>query len=552
MGQDAAQAPAADDPNITISVVWDVLPGRVPEFERLLEGMTYAASGFPGFAGVRVLRPIGADTRFRIIVRFSRASNLRSWRESEMYRDWSDRIATVVQSTPQTADITGTQLERPLALTLQPIGGFVQTSVSGIGLLLLGAGLALIFANTPLSDTYERLWETSATIGVGRFAITESLRHWINDGLMALFFFIVGMEIKREVLVGELRTVEQSALPIAAAIGGGAVPALVFSLINLGGDGALGWGIPMGTDTAFSLGIISLFGAVVPNHLLVFLTAFAIVDDILAVLVIAVFYTDTIDWVALAAAAVLLAALAIANLAGFHRWPVYAVLGIGVWLAVFQSGIHATLAGVLVAMAIPARSWINASDFVRRGRDAIDSFESSCGPGRSVLSNESQQRAVQELEELAELVETPMSHFQHQLNPWVSYVVLPLFAFANAGIPLVHGLGDSLTSRLTWGVAIALILGKPVGIALFSWLSVRSGVASMPAGVTWSQIGGVACLGGIGFTMSLFISELAFGASEQADASRVGILIGSVVAGVLGHVVLRRVLLTPDTGCGPN
>ncbi|HMM42035.1 MAG TPA: Na+/H+ antiporter NhaA [Thermomicrobiales bacterium] len=548
----SSRVPASQDTAVTSSIVWDVMPDRAKEFEDLLQGMTYAAAGFPGFAGVRVLRPIGGDTHFRVVVRFNRASNLAAWRESEIYAEYTERLARVVQSVPRAADITGTQLDRRLALAILPISGFVRTTVSGIGLLLLGAGLALIFANTPLSDTYERFWETSATIGIGRFGITESLRHWVNDGLMALFFFIVGLEIKREVLVGELRTVEQAALPIAAAIGGGLIPALVYSVINLGGGGAHGWGIPMGTDTAFSLGIISLFGTAVPVRLWVFLTAFAIVDDILAVLVIAVFYTDAIEWFALVVAVALVAALAFANLAGFHRWPVYAVLGLGVWLAVFESGIHGTLAGVLVAMTIPARSWINASEFLRRGREAIDDFESSCEPGVSILSNETQQRAVQELEELSEAVETPMSHFQHQLNPWVSYAVLPLFAFANAGIVLVDGLGDALSSRVTWGIVAALIVGKPIGISLFSWLSVRVGMAALPASVTWRQIAGVACLGGIGFTMSLFISELAFGASELAHDSRVGILIGSVIAGVVGYVVLRHVLAEPAADSEPG
>jgi NhaA family Na+:H+ antiporter len=534
-----------DDPAVTYSVSRRVLPGREPEFEGFLRGITEAASRFPGFNGARAIRPMRGNREYRVVVRFARQSDLRRWKESEERRAWYAIADEISEDEPAYANITGTGQERRLALALSPLDNFVRTSVSGIGLLLLGTALALVMANSPLSDAYERFWETELTVGIGDSGITESLRHWVNDALMALFFFIVGLEIKREVLVGEMRYPRQAALPIAAALGGAVVPALLFTAINLGGEGRDGWGIAMATDTAFSLGILSLLGGRVRPMLLVFLTAFAIVDDIVAVLVIALFYTDAISWPALGIAVLLLGVLAVANLAGFHRWPIYACVGLGVWLAVFESGIHATVAGVLVAMTVPARSWINPSEFLVRGRQLMDDFEAACYLAPNILTNEPQQQATQSLERLCEDVETPMTHLQHSVNPWVAVAVLPVFAFANAGIHLTDGLGDALTSAVTWGVVVGLVIGKPIGITLFAWLAVRLGIAVKPGGIAWRHIFAVAWLGGIGFTISLFVTELAFEAGEMADAARVGILIGSVVAGGIGYLILRAVLPPP-------
>lgn len=535
-------AEAQDDPRATIRITFRVRPGREQDYEEFLEGINDAASQFPGFLGVRVFRPLRGDRRYRVVLRFDRESNLRRWTESAERRVWTARGEELAEEGPRMANITGTAQEQSFFLALAPLRGFVRTSVSGIGLLLLGTVVALVMANTPLSDTYESFWATELTIGTEGFGITETLRHWVNDGLMALFFFILGLEIKRELLVGELRYLNQAAFPIAAALGGAVVPAAIYAVFNLAGEGLHGWGIPMATDTAFSLGVLSLLGSRVRPVLLVFLTAFAIVDDILAVLVIAIFYTDTIVLGAIAAAIVLLVVLAVANRAGFHRWPVYAVLGLGVWLAVFESGVHGTIAGVLVAMTVPARSWINPSEFLVRGRLLMDDFEQACSERQSVLSNEPQQQAVQALEELNEEAETPMTHLQHKLNPWVTFAVLPLFAFANAGIPLVSGLDDAVTSVVTWGVVAGLVVGKPVGITLFAWLAVRSRITMLPAAITWWHVFGVALLGGIGFTMSLFITELAFEAGPVADAARIGIMAGSIIAGLAGYLILRETL----------
>jgi NhaA family Na+:H+ antiporter len=539
------QEPERDDPAVTVSITRRVLPGREAEYEALLADLIATSSRFPGAVGSRVFRPARGNREYRIVVRFARESDARRWKESEERRVFLANTEELTEAEPFIANITGTAQERRLAAPLAPLESFVQTSVSGIGLLLLGTVMALVLANSPLAEAYEHFWETEFTVGTEGFGITMSLRHWINDGLMALFFFIVGLEIKRELLVGELRYPRQAALPIAAALGGAVVPALIYAGLNAGGEGLHGWGIPMGTDTAFSLGVISLLGSRVRPLLLVFLTAFAIVDDILAVSVIAVFYTETINWSAIGVAVALLAALAGINIAGVHRWPLYAVLGLGVWVAIYESGVHGTIAGILVALTVPARSWINPSEFLVRARGLIDDFERACYLAPSILSNEPQQRATQALEQLCEEVETPMTHLQHRLNSWVAYGVLPLFALANAGIPLLTGLGEALASPVAWGVIAGLVIGKPIGITLFAWLAVRLGIAYKPGAIDWQDIAGVAFLGGIGFTMSLFITELAFEAGSLANMARVGILIGSVIAGVVGYFVLRATLPPP-------
>jgi NhaA family Na+:H+ antiporter len=531
-----------DGRSVAVSITRRVRPGREPEFEAFLEGITDAVSRFPGYLDVRVFRPPRGSQEYRVVVRFDDEAHLRVWEESDERRTWNKRIADLIEDAPFIADITGTSQAQELRLALTPLESFVRTSVSGIGLLLLGTVLAVVAANSPLAAVYERFWTTDLTIAVGGFALSESLRHWVNDGLMALFFFVLGLEIKRELLVGELRSRRQAALPIAAAVGGAIVPALIYAALNWGGEGFRGWGIPMATDAAFSLGALSLLGSRVRPLLIVFLTAFAIVDDILAVLVIAIFYTEAISWTWLGVTAMLMVALIVANVAGFHRWPVYAVLGVGVWLALFESGIHATLAGVLVAMVVPARAWINPSEFLGRARGALDEFEAACYVAPTILSNEAQQRATQDLEQLCEEVETPMTHLQHQLNPWVAYGILPLFAFANAGVPLGSGFSQLLSSPVTWGVVAGLVLGKPLGITLFSWLAVRLGIAILPGAFTWRQILGVGWLGGIGFTISLFVAELAFVVGPLGNAARVGILVGSVVAGAIGYLILRAAL----------
>ncbi len=540
-----------DSGAVTVSITFQVRPGREVDFEQFLQGVDDAASEFPGFLGARVFRPPRGQNKYRVVLRFDSQSNLRRWQESEERLLWYERGEDLAHDLPVIEDITGTAQERPLALALAPLQEFVRTSVSGIGLLLAATVVALVLANSPLSQGYVRFWDSHLIVGVPGFEIDEPLRRWVNDALMAIFFFLLGLEIKREMLVGELRSPRQAALPIAAALGGAVVPALVYMVFHLGDGGTeaiRGWGIPIATDTAFSLGILSLLGRRVRSTLLVFLTAETIVDDIIAVLVIAVFYTEKISWPALGLAAVLLAVLMIANRAGINRLPVYGVLGVGVWLAVFESGVHGTIAGVLLAMTIPSRAWINPGSFLSRSRQLLDEFERSCDSSGNILTNETQQRVTQTLESLAEQVETPMTKLEHRLNPIVAFGILPVFALANAGIPVLSVLGAALTSPVTWGVVAGLVIGKPVGITLFSWLAVRARVALLPGAIEWPHVAAVGFLSGIGFTMSLFVTELAFEPGPVADAARVGILLASVVAGVVGYLILRATLPPASEG----
>jgi NhaA family Na+:H+ antiporter len=539
------QPPGNGDQAVTVSIVRDVYPGREREYEELLDEILDQARTIPGYRSSRTIRPPRGNQQFRVIIWFDSEQNLQEWVTSEKRQGFMERMAELADDQPMVSNITGTAQDSPLALSLPPLESFVRTSVSGIGMLLLGTVVALILANSPLSEEYEAFWNATFTIGTDSFGISTSLRHWVNDALMALFFFMVGLEIKREVLVGELRYPRQATLAIAAALGGVTVPGLIFLAINWGGAGQHGWGVPIGTDTAFALGLITLLGTRVRPALLVFLTAFAIIDDIMAVGVIAIFYTNEFNWWAAGIALVFIGALVIANRAGLHRWPIYAVLGVGVWIAVYQSGVHATAAGVLVALTIPARSWINPSEFLIRSRKLIDDFERACGIAPTTLTNEPQQLATEGLARLVDQVETPLSYFEHRINPWVAYGILPIFALANAGIPLVNGLGEALTNPVSWGVIIGLTVGKPVGILTFAWLAVRIGIARLPRAISWRQIFGVGALGGVGFTMSLFITELAFHDANLANASRIGILIGSVVAATMGFLILRAVLPPP-------
>lgn len=532
--------PAGAAGPVTISITRRVIPGQSEAYAAILRELLSVSRSFPGFVDGQVIPPARGELEFRTVLWFRRQEDLEAWRA------WPKRVELVTQAdslaeTALVADISGTAQSGRLALALTPFEQFVRTSVSGIGLLLFATLAALILANTPLAHGYEAFWHMPLTIGTEAYGVTASLRHWVNDGLMALFFFVVGLEIKREVLVGEMRVPRHAALAVAAALGGVVVPAIIFLLLT-DGPAREGWGVPIGTDTAFALGIITLFGTRVRPVLLVFLTAFSIVDDILAVGVIAIFYTDTISVQALVVAGVLLLMLIVANRAGWHRWPIYAVLGTAVWLAVLESGVHATAAGVLVALVVPARSWINPSEFLVRGRRLLDDFEAACYVAPSILTNEPQQQATHALSDLVRQVETPMTYFQNRLTPAVAFGILPIFAFANAGVPLTSGLSAAAQNPVTWGVVAGLVLGKPLGIFFCSYLAVRLGIASLPRAISWRHVAGVACLGGVGFTISLFITELAFGEGELAHAARVGIFIGSLVAGTIGYLVLRRTL----------
>jgi len=422
---------------------------------------------------------------------------------------------------------------------------FIHDEAFGGILLLLCALTALIWANSPWGATYDALWSTELTLGTVQFHLTESLLHWVNDGLMAIFFFVVGLEIKRELLVGELASPRRAALPAIAALGGVLFPASIYLLLNRGTVGGEGWGIPMATDIAFALGVLALMGNRIPLELRIFLTALAIVDDIAAVVVIAIFYTAQVRWEALGLAAVILAGLVAVNRLGLRRPEGYAVLGLALWVAIFESGIHATVAGILLAFTIPASTRINPSAFLSRSRRILDAFEhagTGDDTGASILTNGARQEALAELEAAVEGAGAPLQRMEHVLHPWVAFAIVPLFALANAGVRIEGDLGAALSNRVTLGVVLGLVVGKQIGVTLGAWLAVRSGLTELPEGIGWRHIYGVGWLAGIGFTMALFVADLAFAADEGAllTAAKLGILIASLIAGVGGWLFLSR------------
>ncbi len=427
----------------------------------------------------------------------------------------------------------------PIEKFLRPFQEFLNLEASG-GILLLASTLAaMLWANLPFSDSYFHLWHTHVKIGVDNFILDYSLHHWINDGLMAIFFFVVGLEIKREFLVGELSSAKQAALPVAAAIGGMLFPALIYFLFNHEGSSSSGWGIPMATDIAFVIGIMALLGKSVPISLKIFVTALAIADDIGAVLVIAFFYTSEISIISLIIAAVFLLLLILSNKLGVRSLLVYTLLGIGLWLAFLLSGIHATVAGVVLAFTIPAFSRINTSEFKSNSKELLNEFEKAGEEGPNVLSNEERQSIVQAIEGNCEKIMTPLQRFEHGLNPWVSFFIMPVFAFANAGVPLSNDFFTELLSPISLGIILGLFIGKQLGIFLFTWAAIKFRIASKPSGVSWKQIYGAGILAGIGFTMSLFITNLAFIDEALINTAKVGIITASLISGIVGFILLK-------------
>ena len=356
---------------------------------------------------------------------------------------------------------------------------------------------------------------------------------------MAAFFLLVGLEIKRELLVGELASRRQATLPIVAAVGGMVVPALLYLLVTPSGEAAAGWAMPMATDIAFALGVLTLLGPRVPIGLKVFLTALAVVDDMGAVLVIALFYTSAVHALAFGIAAGMLGLLVALNRLRVRHLAPYLLVGLGLWLALHESGVHATLAGIALALTIPSRNRIDAAEFSARARDLITEFDRAETGDLLVITSQGQQEALFALETAAEQVQAPLLRLEHGIQALVQYGIMPLFAFANAGVRIV-GNGTELISPVTWGVLVGLTLGKPIGITLASWLVVRRGWAALPAGTSWTMIHGASWLGGIGFTMSLFVASLAFGTSTNLLAAKLGILLASTAAGIIGALILWR------------
>lgn len=414
---------------------------------------------------------------------------------------------------------------------------FLHAEASGGVVLLVAAAVALAWANSPFDGYYHDLWHAELTFDLAFTRVDEDLQHLVNEGAMTLFFFVVGLEIKREILRGELSSMQRAALPVAAALGGMVVPALIYIAINAGGDGAHGWGIPMATDIAFAVGVLALAGPRVPTSLKVFLLALAIVDDLGAILVIAVFYTDNIAAEPLVWAALVVGGVFMARIGGIQSILFYVIPGVLFWLALLESGVHATLTGVILAFLTPAGPVKSRDTYHGELRQLMDELSTAEQRGDS----RAQDDVTGEIDRLTDNREPPLDRLERTLHPWASFVVIPLFALANAGLDLSPGfLTDLGSSAIGLGVAVGLVLGKPAGILLFSWLAVRFGIASLPPGVSWAHVGGVGLLGGVGFTVAIFIAGLAFDSPVAIDEAKGGIFLASIVAGISGFLVVRR------------
>jgi NhaA family Na+:H+ antiporter len=418
---------------------------------------------------------------------------------------------------------------------------FFHSEATGSILLLICTLTALIWANSPWSGTYFRIVGAKVGFAWNDSKFLLSFNHWINDGLMAIFFFVVGLELKREIVVGQLSTIKKAVLPAAAALGGMVAPGLIYFVLNSRGESMRGWAIPMATDIAFALGILALLGPRVPKELKVFLAALAIADDLGSVLVIALFYTDRLYLGPLFADVIFLGLLMVASRLKVRSVFVYSVLVAGVWFGVFASGIHATVAGVLVAMVVPVRSRIESESFFTLAREQLDELET--GGLRGAKLKDEQIEALERLQQTTSKVVPAGLAFERYLHPVTAYVILPLFALFNAGIVLDRGINDMLRNGVFLGILLGLVAGKQAGITLGAWFAVRFRLAALPDGISWNQIHACSVLAGIGFTMALFISDLAFTDQHMIASAKLAILTASVVCAGLGYLLLRRTLL---------
>lgn len=450
-----------------------------------------------------------------------------------------NRTECRIQAVPGPTDNTRrNSLERLYGRILSPFESFFQRTGSG-GIVLIGAAvLTLVLANSPWGLPYRSFWEQVFSVSFGSRTIALSLHDWINDGLMAVFFLLVGLELKREILVGELSSPMNASLPVIAALGGMIVPGIIYHVINRNTPGAAGWGIPMATDIAFSLGILVLISSRVPRNSIIFLMALAIADDLGAVIIIALFYMKAMNPAAIGFAAAVAATLFVCNRAGVRHPLPYWGLGVLLWLAMLHSGIHATIAGIILAIAIPTRPLCSAPGFERRLFRLHREFAREAephNPPNHVLSNLRMGEIAMDVEKNARAAQSPLHRMEQSLNPWVSFLVLPLFALCNVAISFrdIAAAGGPV-DRVSVGVFLGLLLGKFIGISLFSWAAVRLGLSRLPAGVGWNYLLGVAWLGGIGFTMAIFISELALPDPALRDIAKMEILAASVIAGILG------------------
>lgn len=430
--------------------------------------------------------------------------------------------------------------ERAFDKVLSPLEEFIHRQTTSGVLLMLCAVIALILANSHFAETYHHLFQTYLTIGLENFQLSKSLHHWINDGLMAIFFLVVGLELKRELLVGELANVKQALLPIIAAVGGMLVPALIYFAINPTGHTSDGWGIPMATDIAFALGALALLGKRVPQSLLMFLVALAIVDDLGAVIVIAIFYTEALNMTALALVAFFIFALVSLNLAGVRRLSPYLLIGTFLWIAMLKSGIHATLAGVILAFTIPMKPKYDPKRFLSLIIESVQNIKDTYKKDENIIVNDALRSRVRALGNGVNLVQAPAQILESKLHLPSAYIVIPIFALANAGVPIDwSNIGGIVVHPVAMGIGLGLVVGKLIGIAGFTWVAVKAGVCDLPKGLNMNHIIGVAFMGGIGFTMSIFIAELGF-ALHPADLlmAKTGILFASLTAGITGFIWL--------------
>ena len=430
--------------------------------------------------------------------------------------------------------------EKAFDSVLTPLEEFIHRQTTSGILLMLCAVVALYIANSSWNDAYHHLLEMKFTIGVESFQISKSIHHWINDGLMALFFFVVGLELKREILVGELADMQQALFPIVAAIGGMVVPVAIYISISPEGHTMDGWGIPMATDIAYALGTLALLGNRIPKNLLTFLVALAIVDDLGAVLVVAVFYTETINTTALITAGAILFLLVSLNLGGIRKPLPYVLLGIILWIAMLMSGVHATLAGIFLAFTIPMRPKYDPERFISLINSMVSKVKEAYKKETNILINDELRANVRALEKGVNLVQAPAQVMERKMHLPSAYLIIPIFALANAGIPIdLSSFGNIVTSPVSLGIIGGLVLGKLLGIAGFTWVAVKLGITSLPQGLNFKHIVGVGLMGGIGFTMSIFIAELGF-AHHETDLliAKTGILIASLIAGVTGFLWL--------------
>lgn len=421
---------------------------------------------------------------------------------------------------------------------LNPVQKFINAeSFSGV-LLFFVTILALILSNSPLRGPFESLWQYEIGIKSDNFTLVKPLILWINDGLMAIFFFLIGLEIKREILLGELNSVKKASLPVFAAIGGILIPLLFYILLNNNSETANGWGIPMATDIAFTLAILRLLGNRVPLSLKIFLTAFAIIDDIGAVMVIALFYSGNIAWNLLLYAAILLAILYLLSYLKIHSKFLLLIFGAIVWFLFLKAGIHPTIAGILLAFAVPVRQKINEFAFVEGLRNITSRMTDDSNTNILPVLTNNQIEEIDNIEECIRKVQSPLQQLESRLHDWVAYLIMPVFALSNAGINLSDG--SNIDIALAINIAVSLFLGKAIGVSLFSYLSIRLNISSLPDNVRFNQVIGIAILAGVGFTMSLFIGGLAFGSNMVfLSSAKIGIIAGSVISGITGYLLLR-------------